>query len=292
MRIDAHLHLWDRSLGVYSWLGPQHGRLDDDFGPDEALAELDRAGLDAAILVQAADAEADSRALLSLAGEQSRFAGVVGWIDLEQPDQAAESIARLRALGPLVGVRQMVHDDPRPDVLALPEVIATAHVLADQSLSLDVPDAFPRQLGGALTLARAVPELTLVLDHLGKPPAGAERLAWSTAVRRLAESSPSVVAKVSGLQGIQPFSAEGLRPAWEFALDVLGPSRLMFGSDWPMTIDGPGYGGTVEVIGSLIDELSPDEQAQLWSGTAIRTYRSNSRGGDPDVARYRPAAHR
>ena len=52
-----------------------------------------------------------------------------------------------------------------------------------------------------------------------------------------------------------------------------GPHRLMWGSDWPMTLLTAGYAGTWDVMSALIGELSADEQAQLLSGTADRVYR-------------------
>ena len=84
---------------------------------------------------------------------------------------------------------------------------------------------------------------------------------------------PSTTAKVSGLQVPgRPFTVEELRPAWETALELFGPERLMWGSDWPLTILVDGYVGTWAVMSRLVDELSDAEQSMLMAGTARSVY--------------------
>ena len=279
-RLDTHLHLWDPELGVYTWLTPDRGPLYAAFTPERAEAELRAAGVDRAVLVQAADSPTDTRALLAVAETHDWVAGVVGWVDLEEPDGAAAALAEWSESPAFCGIRQLVHDDPRDDVLGLPSVQPTLKILAAQGIPLDVPDAFPRQLGGALQAASAVGDLVVVLDHLAKPPRGSSDLsAWERRLREIARLD-NVVAKVSGLELTgQPWSADALRPVWDVALDAFGTTRLMFGSDWPITVTGSGYDGTVSVLAELIGELSPDERADLWWRTGSRTYRL---GLDPD----------
>lgn len=273
MRLDAHLHLWDRSLDVHDWIGPHLGGIDDDFPPGRAQPLLGAAGVAGAVLVQAADHVRDTGYLLDAAASTSWVRGVVGWVDLERPDDLEATLATYGGPDRLCGTRQLIHNDARDDVLVLPAVRRTAGLLAGYGLPLDVPDAFPRQLRGAIALADADERPMLVLDHLGKPPRGSDRMAeWGTQVRELARR-PRVVAKVSGLQMVdEPFDADAVRAVWEVALEVFGPSRLMFGSDWPMTVDGPGYAATVRVMTELIGELSVDEQDWVWWRTAAETY--------------------
>jgi L-fuconolactonase len=70
-----------------------------------------------------------------------------------------------------------------------------------------------------------------------------------------------------------PFTVAAVRPAWEVALELFGPERLMWGSDWPMTLLTAGYAGTWAVVGALIGELAAAEQEHLLAGTATRVYR-------------------
>lgn len=278
--IDSHLHLWDLGPGAavgprpYAWLGPQHGGLFRSYGEEEAWDTLEAAGVEGAILVQADDTVADTEAMLAVADRNGWVLGVVGWIPLDQPAKAEEQLERFAGNPAFVGVRHLVHDDPRDDFLELPTVRDSLRMLAGHGLAFDVPDAFPRHLGNTVRLARALPGLTVVLDHLGKPPLpNAEAMAlWRTDFRALAEL-PNTVAKVSGLHlpGV-PYTAACLRPLWDEALEAFGPGRLMIGGDWPVSTLGAPYSRTLEVLLELVAELSTAEREDFLEDTAVRTY--------------------
>ena len=278
--IDSHLHLWTLDSFVtggvrpYGWLGPQHGALFRSFGEDEAHETLDAAGVRGAVLVQADDTVADTESMLAVASRNPWVFGVVGWIRLDAPAEADEQLHRFTANPVFKGVRHLVHDDPRDDFLDLPAVRDSLALVAQRGLTVDIPDAFPRHLGGAVRLARGMPELTVVLDHLGKPPL-TDRLAmeaWSADFRALGRE-PNVVAKLSGLHlpGVE-YAPEALRPLFESALEAFGSERLMIGGDWPVSTLGAPYGRTLDVLLELVSSLSPSEQDAVLEETAIRTY--------------------
>ena len=97
--IDAHLHLWNRSVSEYAWITPSLGPLFADFGPDRAHAELEAAGIDAAVLVQAEDSPADTRFMLDVASEHDWVAGVVGWVPLDDPPAQDAIKPKIEAMG-------------------------------------------------------------------------------------------------------------------------------------------------------------------------------------------------
>lgn len=269
--IDSHLHVWDLNDGGRTWLGPQHGELYANFTPEMAQRELAAAGITSAVLVQAEDSERDTRFMLDAADRFGFFAGVIGWVRLDDPGRAA---AQLEEYGAgLCGVRHLVHNDPRDDFLDLPAVRESLALLAERGLPFDVPDAWPRHLADLSRLAAELPELTLVVDHLGKPPRGTgDLVAWADALRAVARR-PNTVGKLSGLQMAgQPLSADALRPVWETALEAFGSGRLMFGGDWPMTTPFGGYQPTWAMLSGLVGELSADEQALVLGGTAASVY--------------------
>jgi L-fuconolactonase len=277
--LDAHLHVWDLGLHAYSWLGPQHGGLYASFPPEQAQEALAGCGIGAAVLVQAEDSAAETEYLLAVADAHDWVVGVVGWLPLADPVATATSLPSLRRHPRFCGVRHLVHADPRPDFLDSGPVRKSLRQLAAAGLPLDVPDAFPRHLEQAGRLAEDLPDLTMVVDHLAKPPLGRPEMAeWRAQLRRVARSA-NTVAKVSGLRiPGAPYTVEALRPAWEAALDLFGPERLMYASDWPVTVPegghGPqGYRPTYEVLAALVAELSDDEQRAITSGTARRVYR-------------------
>jgi L-fuconolactonase len=271
--IDAHLHLWDLQRSAYSWITPELGPLHTTITADRAHGELAAVGVERAVLVQAEDSVTDTEFMLEVAAEHDWVAGVVGWVQLDAPDVAEAQLDRFAADPAFRGVRHLVHDDPRDDFLALPAVRTSLRMLAERGLPFDVPDAWPRHLTAAAELAGALPGLTVVLDHLGKPPHGRREFPdWGAAFEAVA-ACPNTVAKVSGLQVRgEPFTAAGIRPAWETALELFGPDRLMWGSDWPMTLLTAGYGGTWEVMAELFGELTEKEQGKILEGTALRVY--------------------
>ena len=273
-RVDAHLHLWDLDSGGYGWLGPQHGALHRSFTAAQAREVLTASGVATAILVQADDTLADTRAMLAAAAANDWIAGVIGWIKLDDPARAREQLERWLAEPAFCGVRHLVHDDPREGFLALPPVRESLHLLASAGIPFDIPDAWPRHLTAAADLAEAIPELTVILDHLGKPPLNTpDESTWRAQLDRFARL-PNTVAKVSGLRlpGV-PYSADALRPAWDAALAVFGPKRLMYGGDWPVSTLGGSYADTLAVLEELIATLDANDAADVWAGTAGRIYR-------------------
>jgi L-fuconolactonase len=271
--VDSHLHVWDLARGGYDWLGPEQGVLYRSFTPDEAAAELAAAGVASAVLVQAENSTADTAYLLDVADRFPFVAGVVGWVALDETATAAKQLGRYGEHPRFCGVRHLVHIDPRDDFLALPPVRDSLRLLAGRGLPFDVPDAWPRHLAAVADLADAIPELTVVVDHLAKPPRGTDDVAaWSRTIRAVA-ARPNTVGKVSGLQMPgQPFTAGALRPVLDVALDAFTPSRLMYGGDWPMTVPDGGYQSHWRVIAGLLDELSPAERDDIRHATATRVY--------------------
>nr|WP_306422849.1 amidohydrolase family protein [Paenarthrobacter aurescens] len=261
-------------LRHYAWLGPQHGALFRSFGEDEARETLDAAGVRGAVLVQADDTVADTESMLAVAARNPWVLGVVGWIRLDSPTEAAEQLHRFTTQPVFKGVRHLIHDDPRSDFLDLPAVRESLAMVSGLGLPVDVPDAFPRHLGSVVRLAREMPELSVVLDHLGKPPLADPELmdSWRADFCSLGRQ-PNAVAKLSGLHlpGV-PYTADALRRLFESALEAFGPGRLMIGGDWPVSTLGAPYGRTLDVLLELVSSLSPTEQDLVLEGTAIRTY--------------------
>ncbi len=295
-RIDSHLHLWDLAVSEYSWLTPALGRLYDTFTPEQAAAELRANGVGGAVLVQAEDSLADTQYLLDIAQAHPWGLGVVGWIDLARPAEARTQLERWREHPAFCGVRHLINDDPRADFLDLPEVRESLSLLIDCGMPFDIHDAWPRHLAQATRLASELPGLTVVLDHLGKPPrgdgveaggagsagvAGADRepmVRWAAELREFA-ARPNTVVKLSGLAVAgHPFNRAALQECFNVALEAFGPDRMMYGGDWPVAPDG--YGQTLAVLEELIGELSRGEQDAVLGGTASSVYGLGARPAD------------
>jgi L-fuconolactonase len=281
-RIDAHLHLWDLTTGEYGWNTPALGPAHANFGPADALTALRSAGVDAAVLVQAADTAGDTERMLAVAGRHPWVVGVVGWLPLDDPERSAELLDRWSEQPTFCGVRQLLHDHPDPDLLDAPPVRRTLRRLAARGVPLDVPDAWPRLWPALSRLVADLPGLTVILDHLGKPPLGSvagspgpELDAWRRDVAALA-AAPSVVAKLSGLGSClapgTPVTSAALAPLVDVGLDAFGPTRLLRGGDWPVSLVGAGYAEVAAAVDGTLASLSRDERADLERRTAERVY--------------------
>jgi len=275
--VDAHHHLWDLSRGIaYPWLTPALGPIHRSFAGDDLAPLLAAEGIDRTVIVQCANSHEDTDYLLEQADAYPFIAGVVGWAPLLEPEACAATLERRCDDAHFKGVRHLVHDEPDPDWLARPEVTASLKLVASHRLPLDVPAVYPRHLQHVARLARALPDLLLVIDHLAKPPFRREPLERWAELLRAAAAQPNVVAKLSGLDtavGAPDWTAEELRPAFDVALDAFGPHRLLAGSDWPVSVLGGGYARVWEATDALLAPLSESERAAILAGTATRVYR-------------------
>ncbi|MET9539808.1 amidohydrolase family protein [Streptomyces sp. NPDC006553] len=213
-----------------------------------------------------------------MAADDDLVRGVVGWTDLTAPDVAHE-IARLRELPggeKLVGIRHQVQSEPDPLWLLRRDVLRGLDAVAAAGLAYDLV-IHPRQLPAATSVAFMVPQLTFVLDHLGKPPRRHRRATALGPGPPLLAALPNTVDKLSGLvteARWDSWSPDDLRPYAQTALDAFGADRLMFGSDWPVCLLAAPYGEVVDEARMLIADLSGSERAALFGGTAERIYGS------------------
>lgn len=279
--IDTHHHLWDLSVREQPWLvGDQPWATAEELAPlrrSFTVADLEAVaageGVTGTVVVQVLGDPVETADLLAIAGAGGLVKAVVGWADLTAPD-VGEQIAAYRRLPGgerLAGIRHPLLAEPDPDWLARPAVRDGLAALAAAGLSFDLT-LFPHQLPLAVSTARSVPGGTFVLSHLGNPPAdGGDDGSWAASIAELGRLD-NVVCKLSGAH-TAPVSADRLRPYYEAALAAFGPSRLMFGSDWPVSSLTAPYREIAGVYRSLIADLSGGEQDAVLHGTARRVYR-------------------
>jgi L-fuconolactonase len=143
--IDAHQHVWNLDRADYPFLRPV-ATLYRTFEEPEIEPLLDASGVDATVLVQSMDSEADTLYMLDVAERWSRVAGVVGWVPLDRADEASAALDRFATRGPVLGIRHLIHEDPDPDWLLRPDVQDGLSLLADRRVTFDVVAVLPRHL--------------------------------------------------------------------------------------------------------------------------------------------------
>jgi L-fuconolactonase len=274
--IDAHHHVWDLSVRDQPWIsGPEMAAIRRSFSLADLRPSARAAGVDATVLVQTVTVAAETPEMLALAAGDPLAAAVVGWTDLTSPGIDGE-LASLAA-GPggehLAGIRHQVQSEPDPDWLRRPDVIRGLRAVAAAGLCYDLV-VRPHQLPAAGYAAAAVPGLTMVLDHAGKPPIATGELAsWATAIREFA-ARPNTVCKLSGLvtEAAPGAPRAAFAPVADVVLSAFGPERVMFGSDWPVCLLAAGYADVLELADSLVGGLSGSERAAVFASTAARVY--------------------
>ena len=289
MRVDAHNHVWDLGVRELAWT---HGlpALQKSFGIDELTEELTSHGVDRSVLTPSTAGPDETPELLAIAAVNPLVAGVVGWVDLTAPD-VSEQIATLRDLvggHRLVGIRHPVLSEADSRWLNRADVRRGLEAVAEADLAYDLLVG-PDQRAPAVEAIRAVPQLRVVLNHGGSPLiASGDTEGWRTYVRGLAEL-PNVAVKLSGLIteadrwawvpiADRPVDA---RPGWtvpqlepyvEELLAAFGPSRVMFGSDWPTCLLAATYDEVISAARTLTFHLSEQEQSWIFGGTAESWY--------------------
>ncbi|MET4926187.1 amidohydrolase family protein [Streptomyces sp. PSRA5] len=275
--VDAHHHVWDLSVRDQDWItGPAMAPIRRNFGVADLAPEAHAAGVGATVLVQTVTVPEETPEFLALADASELIAGVVGWTDLTAPD-IADTLAALRELpggDKLVGIRHQVQGEPDPEWLLRRDVTRGLAAVAAAGLAYDLV-VLPHQLPAATAVTALLPQLTFVLDHLGKPPVASGGLEpWAGHIRALA-ARPNAVCKVSGMvteAEWDSWTADTLRPYTETVLDAFGSARLMFGSDWPVCRLAASYAEVVDVTRTLTAELSGNERRAVFGGTATAVY--------------------
>jgi L-fuconolactonase len=274
--VDAHHHMWDLNVRDQPWItGQPMAAIRRSFSVDDLRPVAQKAGVTATVLVQTVTEAAETPEMLAVAAADPLVAGVVGWTDLTSPG-ISEELARLVA-GPggrhLVGIRHQVQGEPDPDWLRRPDVIRGLRAVAAAGLCYDLV-VLPHQIAAATYAATEVPDLTMILDHAGKPPIdGGDLAPWRSAIRAFA-ARPNTACKLSGLVTGAPSGAPpgAFSPVADVVFESFGAQRVMFGSDWPVCLLARDYAGVVELAQLLAASLSDAERSAVFNSTAVRLY--------------------
>jgi L-fuconolactonase len=273
MRIDAHQHFWDLERFEYAWMPPAPSRLRRNFGPEQLAVILSRNRFDGSVVVQANTTLEETRWLLDLASVHEFIRGVVGWVDLTDPE-LGHVLDGMQRHPKFKGVRHPVQDEEDLQWLVREDVLRGLAELARRGLPYDLL-LRPQHLPLIPRIAERVPSLRMVIDHIAKPPIAKQVMdGWASDMETVARI-PQVHCKLSGMiteANPQFWKPQDLRPYVAHVYRLFGPDRLMFGSDWPVCL----LAGTwKEVLAAFTQALGPQPveiREKLLGGTAQRFY--------------------
>ncbi len=286
MKIDSHQHYWRYAAEVFPWINAGMPALQKDCGPADVLPALHAAGVDAVLAVQARSGADETDYLLGLARAHPQIVGVVGWTDLTAAD-IGQTLEGYVGQPLLKGFRHILQDEPQlPNLLRNPDFNRGVKAVQQRALVYDVL-VFDWQISSVVEFCARHNDHWLVLDHVGKPcirdwlTRGEVPGRWLASLRALA-SMPHVVCKLSGLvteadwaagNGVMPQEAKIMLECFDRALELFGPNRILYGSDWPVCQLAAPY----EQVHGLAQRwaqsrLTAREQDAFWSGNAERCY--------------------
>jgi L-fuconolactonase len=275
--IDSHHHFWWFGRHTYHWPDAVGVRFNRDFTPDDMRPELKRCGVKGTVLVQVLhQVGGETEECLDLMKDVDFVRGVVGWLPLADPDATSQAIERLRKRGgKLVGVRHLISNEPDPRWLIQDSVVESLKLLAAAGLVFDAIPVNAAQFESVLEAAQRVPELKIVLNHLGRPPIPEQGWEpWATQIARAAEHRNMSIKLSIGLDIIMRWrwSTDVVARYSDHALDLFSPRRVMAASNWPVILLGATYEECWNGVMHLVKDLSADEQRAVMGETAERVY--------------------
>ena len=282
--IDTHFHLhtllhptlryaWLERDAVHPILGSIHAIKPPEYAIGDYLAEIRFANVPKAIHVQAAvgtpDPVDETAWLQAMADIHGYPHGIVAEVHLERPDAEAV-IERHRAYPNVRGVR----DFGPGDYLTNPDWQRGFRLLGKHGLVCCV-DTRPELAGKLAALAASAPDVMVCVDHCAFPQARDDDYfrMWQEAMRELAQL-PNIFMKVSGLGMCDPrWTVASIRPWVLSSIDIFGPDRIVFGTNWPVDRLFSSYPDVIDAYAAIIAGFGPEERTAMFSGNAERLFR-------------------
>ena len=276
--VDAHLHVWDPGRLSYPWLDevPVLNRRFVLADYRDACGSIE---IDKMVFLQCetdtAQYQQEADWVAALAKQDTRIEGIVPWAPLEQGEDARAAVEQLADNALVRGIRRILQSEADPGFCLRPGFVKGVQMLADFGLTFDICIAHC-QMENTIELVKRCPNVSFVLDHIGKPDIKHQILdPWRSHMRQLA-SLPNVWCKLSGLvveADIEQWQPADLRPYLAHVLDCFGFDRIMFGGDWPVVIQAAPLAVWMETLWSEVEHCSANEKLRLFRENAIAFYR-------------------
>ncbi|RED19050.1 L-fuconolactonase [Flavobacterium cutihirudinis] len=273
MKIDSHQHFWKFHPVKDAWITDRMKVIKRDFLPADLKPLLLENQFGGCVAVQADQSEEETIFLLDLAKDNPFIKGVVGWIDL-RADAIEERLQYYSKFEKLKGFRHIIQAEADIDFMLQSKFQEGISQLAKHNFTYDIL-IFPKHLENAAKLVAKFPEQKFVIDHLAKPDfKNKEFTDWESGIRAIAKF-PNVMCKVSGLvteADWNNWTTADFTHCLDVVTEVFGIDRLMFGSDWPVSLLAASYAESCEIVEEYFSKFSKTDQDKFWSENAIRFY--------------------
>ncbi len=275
---DTHLHIWDPDKFFYPWLADVPP-LNRAYLIDEYSQECGEVAVDKMVFVQAEADSAQSREevawVTSVAAKDPRIQGIVAWAPLERGDAVDSELAAL-ANNPLVkAIRRIIQFEEDTEFCLRPDFVRGVQSLPNHNLTFDICINH-LQMANTLLMVEQCPDVTFILDHIGKPDIKNQLFdPWKSELRTMS-GFPNVWCKMSGLAteaNMEGWTCDDLKPYIDHVLDCFGFDRTMYGGDWPVATQATKYARWVETLDWAVGGCSDEDLRRLFHDNAIGFYR-------------------
>ena len=273
MKIDSHQHFWNYHPVKDAWISDDMKVIQQDFMPADLLPLLRKNDIDGCIAVQADQSEEETHFLLKLAEENDFIKGVVGWVDFRS-EIIEERLQYFSQFKKLKGFRHIVQGESEDDFLLRDDFCNGIAQLEKYNFTYDLL-ILPKHLHYAAEFVKRFPKQSFVIDHLAKPNFKGNNFSdWELGIEELA-THKNLYCKVSGMVTEADWK-NWQEEDFKYCLDVLvanfGIDRLMFGSDWQVSLLAASYEQSCRIVENYFTKFSKEDQYKIWGVNAMKFY--------------------
>ncbi|XP_077987206.1 L-fucono-1,5-lactonase-like [Glandiceps talaboti] len=284
--VDTHCHFWDLQKFNYVWPSSEQPPLFQNFLPNDFEEETIEDPVKNVIFVQVVNNTLNENYwIFELAKKFKSIIGVVGWVDLTQPDKLQAVISELKENPLLVGFRHITELEAS-DWLARDDVHKSLSIIQDNGLTFDLLVRPPFTSPYVSQIASKFPRLKLIVDHIGKPNIKEGNVddddddkhsiyEWKRDITEAAKY-PNVYCKLSGMvteADLNKWKPNDLKPFVQFCLQHFGAERCMFGSDYPVyKMADATYSQVYKTLDECLDGCTVEQKRGIFQRNALKIY--------------------
>lgn len=283
--IDTHQHLWDIERFKEGWSAPPFGRSFNMKDYQSAIAGLNVVkAVYMEVAVPPVKRREEALYAIEVCTDQSNPT-VAAVIAGDPVSSGFERYIREFEGSPYIkGIRYFFANE---EEITYPQVVKNIQLLG--RLNMHFEFSVPTKWLSSVTRLRAMcPDTAFAVNHCGNidprvffkkeelhDAPDHDLKEWEKNMRSLA-SAANTICKISGVITRAPgykLTAENLAPSVNLCLDIFGPDRVVFASDWPVCLKSMEIRNWVGILKTIVGKRSHEQQKKLFHDNAIRFYK-------------------
>lgn len=275
--IDSHIHLWDIQHLDYPWLS-QFPKINRTFSLSDYNTATAGQSIEKMVFVQA---ECKPSQFLkevewveALSEKDERLSAIIPWAPLHTGNAVEEVLEKFAENPKIKGVRQLIQPQEDVNFCIHRDFVEAVNLLGKNNLHFELT-IDPKHFPAVLKLVEKCPGTKFILNHIGNPSIVNKQLQpWKKHLKAFADSGPHYC-KFSNLvcnADLEHWDIDDLRPYADTVIDVFGPEKLIWGSDWPHALRASSWSKWFKTAVSLTEGLSEEKRTKVFRTNAIQFY--------------------